>query len=46
MEFMLWYPFDTTYKVVGYLNADWASDVKDHKSKSEGCFYIGNNFAY
>lgn len=42
-EFGLWYPFDTTSKIVGYSNADWANDVGDRKTTSGGCFYISNS---
>lgn len=42
-DFGLWYLYDTTPNIVGYLDADWASDVEDYKSTSGGCFYIGNS---
>lgn len=43
-EFELWYPFDTTSKITGYLDVDWAGDVEDRKSTTRGCFYICNSF--
>lgn len=42
-KFGLWYPFYTTSKIVGYLVANWVSDVEDHQSTSGVCFYIGNS---
>lgn len=42
INFDLWYPFDTTSVLTGFSYADWAENVEDHKSTSEGCFYIGN----
>lgn len=29
--------------LVGYCDADWAGNVDDRKSTSEGCFFLGNN---
>lgn len=43
MEFGLWYPFDTTSKIVGYSDANWASDVEDCKSMHGSDFYIRNS---
>lgn len=43
MDFGLWYLFDTTSEIAGYLDADWVGNVEDRKSTSGGCFYISNN---
>lgn len=37
MDFGLWYPFDTTFEIAGYLDANWAGDVEDRKSASGDC---------
>lgn len=42
LDYGLWYPYDTTGEVVGYTDADWAGCSDDHKSTSEGYFYVGN----
>ncbi|XP_058092446.1 secreted RxLR effector protein 161-like [Magnolia sinica] len=38
-DYGLWYPFDTSTIIVGYLGA---GNIDDRKSTSEGCFYISN----
>ncbi|XP_030939850.1 secreted RxLR effector protein 161-like [Quercus lobata] len=42
-DYGLWYLKDSNACLAGYLDADWAGSVDDHKSTSSGCFYLGNN---
>ncbi|CAM8951744.1 unnamed protein product [Rhodiola kirilowii] len=42
-DYGLWYTRDTSGCIVGYSDADWASNVEDRKSTSCGCFFVGNN---
>lgn len=37
-NFGVWYDKDTNNVLVGYSNADWASNADDRKSTSCGCF--------
>ncbi|KAM5549490.1 putative mitochondrial protein, partial [Rosa sericea] len=39
----IFYTFDTNVEIVGYSDADWGGNLKDRKSTSGGCFFIGNN---
>lgn len=42
INFGLWYPFDTTLVLAGFLDVDWEGNIDNHKSMSGRCFYIGN----
>lgn len=42
-NFGLCNPKDSNSHLVGYTEDDWAEDMDDRKSTSEGCFYMGNN---
>ena len=42
--FGVWHSKDTNDILAGYFDADWAENANDRKSKSRGCFYVGNNF--
>ncbi|CAM8943639.1 unnamed protein product [Rhodiola kirilowii] len=42
-DYGLWYTRDTSGCIVGYSDADWAGNVEDRKSTSDGCFFVGNN---
>ncbi|XP_062029048.1 uncharacterized mitochondrial protein AtMg00810-like [Rosa rugosa] len=39
----IFYTFDTNVEIAGYSDADWGGNLKDRKSTSGGCFFIGNN---
>ncbi|XP_040361901.1 uncharacterized protein LOC121049269 [Rosa chinensis] len=39
----IFYTFDTNVEITGYSDADWGGNLKDRKSTSGGCFFIGNN---
>ena len=41
--FGVWHSKDTNDILAGYFDADWAENANDRKSKSRGCFYVGNN---
>ena len=40
-DFGVWYSKDDV--LAGYFDTDWVGNVDDRKSKSGGCFYVGNN---
>ncbi|KAL0552084.1 hypothetical protein IC582_011180 [Cucumis melo] len=42
-DFGILYSYDTSSKLDGYCNADWAGSADDRKSTSSGCFFLGNN---
>ncbi|CAM8914093.1 unnamed protein product [Rhodiola kirilowii] len=42
-DYGIWYTKDTSSYLVGYCDTDWVGNVKDRKSKSGGCFFLGNN---
>lgn len=42
-EYIIRFTKNTTSRLVGYSDADWAGCPEDRKSTSEGCFYLGNN---
>ncbi|CAM8895696.1 unnamed protein product [Rhodiola kirilowii] len=42
-DYGLWYTKDTNSCLVGYCDVDWAGNIEDRKSKSGGCFFLGNN---
>ena len=42
-NFSVWYSKDTDDVLVGYFDADWASNANDRKSTLRGCFYMSNN---
>ena len=37
----LWYPKGSVFDLVGYSDADYASDKVDHKSTSGTCLFLG-----
>ncbi|XP_024195543.1 uncharacterized mitochondrial protein AtMg00810-like [Rosa chinensis] len=39
----IFYTFDTNVEIAGYSDADWGGNLKNRKSTSGGCFFIGNN---
>ena len=39
----LYYSFDTNDILVSYCEADQVGNIDDHKSTSDGCFYVGND---
>ncbi|CAM8931627.1 unnamed protein product [Rhodiola kirilowii] len=43
VDFGIWYTKDTNPYLVGYCDADWASNAEGRKSTSRGCFFLGNN---
>ena len=42
-DFGVWYSKDTNDVLAGYSDSDWAGNADDRKSRSGGCFYVGNN---
>lgn len=42
-QYGIWYSEDSEICLVGYCDADWASNIDDRKSTSNGCFFIGKN---
>ena len=42
LDYGLWYPYDYSLMIVGYSDVDWARHVKDRKSTSGACFFIGD----
>ena len=42
-DYGIWFSKDTNSGLAGYSDADWAGNVDDRKSTTEGCFYLGNN---
>ncbi|CAM8894044.1 unnamed protein product [Rhodiola kirilowii] len=42
-DYGLWYTKDTNSCLVGYCDVDWTGNAEDRKSKSGGCFFLGNN---
>ncbi|CAM8997411.1 unnamed protein product [Rhodiola kirilowii] len=40
-DYGFWYIKDTNFCLVGYCDADWVENVKDRKSTSGGCFFLG-----
>ena len=40
-NFGLWYPRGANFKLVAYLDSDWAGDKVDRKSTSGGCQFLG-----
>ncbi|XP_040370262.1 uncharacterized protein LOC112183342 isoform X3 [Rosa chinensis] len=39
----VYFTFDSNIEIAGYSDADWGGNLKDRKSTSGGCFFIGNN---
>ncbi|XP_040374614.1 secreted RxLR effector protein 161-like [Rosa chinensis] len=39
----IFYTFDTNVEIAGYSDADWGGNLKNRKSTSSGCFFVGNN---
>ncbi|XP_040371837.1 secreted RxLR effector protein 161-like [Rosa chinensis] len=39
----IYFTFDTNVEIAGYSDADWGGNLKDRKSTSGGCFFVGNN---
>ncbi|KAL6130101.1 hypothetical protein ACLB2K_068482 [Fragaria x ananassa] len=39
----LFYTFDTNVEIDAYSDVDWGGNLKDRKSTSGGCFFVGNN---
>ncbi|XP_062006095.1 secreted RxLR effector protein 161-like [Rosa rugosa] len=39
----IYYTFETNVEIAGYSDSDWGGNLKDRKSTSGGCFFIGNN---
>src|SRR3954464_5764964 len=39
----LWYPKGSSFRLVGYSDADWAGDKVDRKSTSGACQFIGRS---
>ncbi|XP_062020716.1 secreted RxLR effector protein 161-like [Rosa rugosa] len=38
-----YFTFDTNVEIADYSDADWRGNLKDRKSTSSGCFFVGNN---
>ena len=41
-DYGLWYPYDSSLKIVGYFNIDKARNVEDRRSRFGACFFIGD----
>ena len=41
-EFGLWYSHDPSLTLMGYNDANWASNSDDQKSTLGGCFFLAN----
>ncbi|KAK9930160.1 hypothetical protein M0R45_027212 [Rubus argutus] len=39
----IFFTFDTNVEIAGYSDADWGGNLKDRRSTSGGCFFVGNN---
>ena len=42
-DFVLFYSKESNVSLVGYSDADWASNADDRKSTTGGCYYVGTN---
>jgi hypothetical protein len=42
LDFGLYYNGDQDFKLIGYINLDWAGSVSDRKSTSRCCFSLGS----
>ena len=42
LDYGLWYPYNSSFVIVGYSDVDWARNIEDRKSRSGACFFIGD----
>ena len=42
-DFGLFYSKESNVSIVGYSDANWASNANDRKSTTSGCYYVGTN---
>ena len=42
-DFVSFYSKESNVSLVGYSDADWASNADDRKSTTGGCYYVGTN---
>ena len=41
LDYGLWYPYNSSFVIVGYSDVDWVSNVKDRKSTfGVSCFFF------
>lgn len=42
-DFGVYFTFETNMEIAGYSDSDWGGNLKDRRSTSGGCFFVGNN---
>lgn len=42
-DFGVYFTFETNMEIAGYFDSDWGGNLKDRRSTSGGCFFVGNN---